>query len=202
MEIEQQWRNLEPEDDILNELIDRVKVSRLKSHGVLSQLKKSLQLSIILSVIITVFALIITLYFSIWQVQLLLLTVDVFCIWTIVISVKLNKKIVLQIDPDVTVLQQLKIIRSAIHDYINIQQKVSLFVYPSSIAAGFLIGGVTGSAKTVDAFLANKAILLFLVGCIAVFTPISYYFAGYLFKLFYGKQMDQLNTVIKELEDQ
>lgn len=202
MEIEEQWRNFEPEDDTLDVLFDNLKITRLQSHGVLTRLKKNILSSSILSAIATAYLLWATFYFAIWQVQLMLVVVNVFCIWILVISVKLYKSVDTQIDPAVSLLQQLKSNRAAMQHYIDIQQKVSLFVYPFSIASGFLIGGVVGGGKPVESFIGNRVVIIVLIAAIIVLTPVNYLLARWLFKLYFGKQLKQLDTLINELEEQ
>ena len=86
-------------------------------------------------------------------------------------------------------------------NYIDVQQKVSLFIYPLSISSGFLIGGVVGAGRSVESFMADRSVILLLIAAILVFTPLNYFGARWLFKLFFGKQMKQIDTLIKELEE-
>lgn len=201
MEIEEQWRNFEPEDDMLEALFEKVKVSRLQSHGVLSKLRKNILSSTILSLVATAYLFWATFYFAIWQVQVMLAVVDVFCIWILVISVRLYRGIDPQIDPSLSLLEQLKNTRAAMQHYIDVQQKVSIFIYPLSIAAGFLIGGVVGAGKPIESFIGEKVVIISLIVAIVVLTPVNYFFARGLFKLFFGKQLQQLDRLIKELEE-
>lgn len=78
--------------------------------------------------------------------------------------------------------------------------KVSLFVYPFDIAAGFLMGGLSGSGKSLEAFLHPAFVQVMLGVVIIIFTPLSYYFARYLFRLFFGRYLAQLTEMIADLE--
>lgn len=200
MGIEQQWQNYQPNDTDLATMLDKLNVSRLESHSVLKNIKKNMVLGGILSVLTSVLILWVGLSFAIWQIQILLAIVLVFCIWTVVITVKLYRQTNIIIASGASLLEQLKSNKASVERYISVQMKVSLFVYPFDIAAGFLMGGVSGSGKSLEVFLRPVIVQVILGVVIIIFTPASYYLARYLFRLFFGRYLAQLTQLIADLE--
>jgi len=181
-------------------MLDKLNVSRLESHSVLKNIKKNMILGGILSVLTSVLILWVGLSFAIWQIQILLAIVLVFCIWTVVITVKLYRQTNIIIASGASLLEQLKSNKASVERYISVQMKVSLFVYPFDIAAGFLVGGVAGSGKPVEVFFQHTIAQVMLGVVIVIFTPLSYYLTRYLFQLFFGRYMAQLTQLIADLE--
>lgn len=80
--------------------------------------------------------------------------------------------------------------------------KVALFIYPFDITAGFLMGGMSGSGRSVDALLQLHVIQVALVIAIAMLTPLSYYLSRYLFTIFFGRHLQQLDEMITQLSEE
>ncbi|MEO5600975.1 MAG: hypothetical protein ABIR06_08615 [Cyclobacteriaceae bacterium] len=71
----------------------------------------------------------------------------------------------------------------------SIQLRASLFVFPIAVSGGFILGGVVGSGKTVEAFLYNPRMLLILGITMLVLCPLCYYGAKWMFNYSYGKHL-------------
>ena len=72
-------------------------------------------------------------------------------------------------------------------------------MYPVAATGGFMLGGVVGSGKTVEAFLYRPSILIILVITVAIITPVCYYLAKLMFKYAYGRHLKKLKELIDEL---
>lgn len=63
----------------------------------------------------------------------------------------------------------------------------------------YVLGGVSGSEKLVEAFLYNPKILIALAVTILIFVPVCYYGARWMFNHAYGKHLKRLKTTIDNL---
>ena len=76
-----------------------------------------------------------------------------------------------------------------------------MYVYPIAIAGGFILGGVEGSGKSVEAFLYNPKILIFLGVTLLLLVPACYYGARWMYNYAYGKHLKNLKLSIDELSE-
>ena len=83
----------------------------------------------------------------------------------------------------------------------HIQEKLGLYVYPIAIAGGFILVGVEGSGKSVEAFLYNPKILIFLGVTLLLLVPACYYGARWMYNYAYGKHLKNLKLSIDELSE-
>lgn len=200
MGIEQQWQGYQPDDTDLAAMLDKIQLPRLQSHSVLKNIKKNMVMGGVLSILTSIAIVWVGLSYAIWQIQVLLAIVLAFCIWTVIITVKLYRQTDIIIASGASLLEQLKSNKASIERYISVQMKVALFVYPFDIAAGFLMGGVSGSGKPVEVFFQHTFVQVMLGIVIVIITPLCYYLARYLFQLFFGRHLAQLTQMIADLE--
>ena len=95
--------------------------------------------------------------------------------------------------------QELEDICTGFQKWWSLQQRSSLFVYPVALTGGFIMGGALGSGKSVDAFLYNSKMLSILGITILIFVPVCYYMAKWMFRFLYGKYLNDIKRMIKEL---
>ena len=201
-DIEHIWQQNEGGDDMLNRLLQQNDFQHFHSRLPLQKLRTNLMISIAWGIAITAAYIWLLFKVYIWQVDAALVVLILFNGWIITDSWRLYKKIPASIIPSNSLKDELQNHCAGFQKWWSIQQKISLLVYPVAVAGGFVLGGVLGSGKTVEAFLYNSRMLLFLAITIVVLVPMCYYGARWLFRLAYGKHLKQLQSLISELSEQ
>lgn len=203
MSLEQNWNNIQgQEDDDLSALLQRPSLSKLASHGPLEKLKKNLFYNMIIAAVICVLYVVVIFYFHIWQVQIAIGITLIFSLWALYTAYVVYQKINTTISAANPVLAELKRHYEYITTWMKSQQKVALFIYPVSAAGGFMLGGVSGSGKTVEEFMSKPVVWVALLIAIAVLVPACYYMAKWMCKHAFGKHLDTLMKNIEELEQE
>ena len=96
-------------------------------------------------------------------------------------------------------LNELKRNQLALKNWVTIQSRIGLFLYPFSAAAGFLFGGVIGSGKSVESFLSKPIVIIALIAAIVVLTPLAYIVSKWMFKHSFGKLQRHIDDTIAAL---
>ena len=170
--MEQNWKQLEgPEDDELSSMLNMSAIAYLHTHNPLQKIKTNLLINMILGVLICIVYVIIIIAFPIWQVQVGLGIVFIFSGWAMYKAFIQYRNIQPDISANNALLEELKRQHQSFTEMIRTQLKVALFIYPISAAAGFMLGGVAGSGKPVEAFMHKPAVWIILLVAIAILTP-------------------------------
>jgi hypothetical protein len=201
MDLQEMWNTPETHGDMLDALLQRRDILHHRSKAPLDKLKSNLAKNLGFAVIITLGYAILIFYFPYWQIQVgLLITIffNLVLMWQAYQQYK-------SIDPALSssnsnVLQNLKHIYISFTKMFRQQERAGLLVYPVACAAGFMLGGVLGSGKTVEAFMSKPIAQIALAICIVVMVPICYYWAKWMNKVAFGKYVDQLKEHIDALE--
>ena len=201
MEMEKDWRSFEPEDSDLDDMLGKLRVSELHSTNVLTRIRKSLYMSTAVSIPLTAAFVIFIVFAKLPEAQLLLLVAAGGCVWSILETVKLYRKIDIHVLPGNALLQQLKLNRQHIVSYINIQEKGSVFIYPFSRSGGFLYGGSLNLHRSAAMVLSERPMLIALILSIVILTPLCYVAVHYAFKYLFGKHLKKLSDIISQLEE-
>ncbi len=135
-----------------------------------------------------------------WQIRLGAAFFLAFAIWAIADSVKLFLRIDGELPITSPLLPELKRQHQLFSKWINTQQRSGLFLYPVSVAIGFMAGGVTGSDLTVAELMGQWQLQLLLLICIVVLTPACHWLAKWMMKVAFGNHLKQLEAHINELE--
>ena len=199
MDLENLWRQNSGSDDALNKMFEQKDFSNMQSKLPLNKLKRNLVMGIVLAVLITVLYVAVIFYVGIWQVYVSLCTLSLFNIFIAYDSWKLYKSINVNISATNSLKEELQKNYNGFQRWWRIQERFGLFVYPIAAAGGFIMGGVLGSGKPVEAFLYNSKMLLILGATIAVLVPLCYYGARSMFNYAYGKHLAKLKARIDEL---
>jgi hypothetical protein len=201
MSIEKSWGEMNAGgDEDLSALLKEGKLAQMPSNNPLQKIKRNLVANMVWCTLISLGYIIILVWFTVWQVQLSIAIVLVFTLWAMYGAWKLYKGINTGGGGAGNLLEELKSHHQAIHRWIQMQQRVSVFVYPFAAAGGFMFGGVLGSGGTVEAFMAKKSALITLPITILVLVPAGYYLARWMFKHGFGKHLDNIEQNIRELE--
>ncbi len=90
----------------------------------------------------------------------------------------------------------------AYHDqlrvWLDLQEKVALFIYPVSVVGGGLLG--IASEVDLDTALQKPAVWWILGAAVVVITPAAHWLARWMGKIAFGKYLDQIKTNINLLE--
>ena len=199
MDIENIWQQSKGSDDALNKILQQKDFSKLHSRLPLEKLKSNLIVGIIWAAIITAFYIAVFFFVHIWQVNVAL---GILCFFNILVAMdswKLYKKINVDFSTTNSLKEELKKNYSGFQRWWRIQQRLGLFVYPIGATGGFILGGVLGSGKSVEAFLYNPKMLIVLTITILILVPICYFGARWMFNYAYGKHLKKLKAFIEEL---
>ncbi len=201
MSIENTWRaeNELPDDD-LSALLKPAGLSRLQSQHPLLKIRKSLRYNMIWGILICLLYIFVLLNFRIWQVQLCVLIVFLFSFWALYTAYLQYQNIQSAVSPVNPLLDELKRQYQSIHNWMTIQQRVALFIYPVSATGGFMLGGVLGSGKPVADFMSKPLIWTVLLIVLAVLVPACWFLARWMFNYSFGKHMKVLKENIEALE--
>ena len=201
MDIENVWKQISGSDDSLNRLLQQEDFSKLHSKLPLKKLKKNLLSGMIWALIITLAYITILFFIHFWQVYFSLGILIIFNTWLMFKSWKLYKQTASTITPTNSLKQELTENYNSFQRWWSLQQKVSLVVYPIATAGGFIIGGVLGSGKSIEAFLYHPRMLVILGITVLLFMPLSYFAAKWLFNHVYGKHLKKLKLLIDDLNN-
>lgn len=203
MSIEKKWGEInDRRDDDLSSLLQTQRLSKLSSHSPLQKIKQNLLRNMIWCILVCLLYVVIIFYFLIWQVQVAIAVVLFFSLWALYTAYIQYKELNTAISSSSSVLVELKRHYGSITNWMNTQQRVALFIYPVSAAGGFMLGGVLGSGKPVEAFMNKPVILIALLISIIVLVPVCYYMARWMFNYSFGKHLKALKENIKALEEE
>lgn len=83
---------------------------------------------------------------------------------------------------------------------LKFQRQSAIFIYPLAATCGFFFG--LSIERNVIEILQNQSVWISLLVTIVVLTPVSYYIAIQLERVGYGRYLDQLRTLIHQLNGQ
>jgi MFS family permease len=200
MDLENIWQQHDNGDNALNALLDRGHFSKLQSRMPLKKLKNNLLIGIAWAVLITIGYIIAFFFISLWQVYIALGILIIFNIIIMIDSWKLYRRTPSVITLSNSLKQELLLHYTSFQQWWSVQEKISLFVYPVAVVGGFILGGVLGSGKPVEAFLYNGKMLGILGITVIVLVPLCYFGARWMFNYAYGRYLKQLKATIDDLE--
>jgi len=187
-------------DTALDELLSNLNLSELRSHNPIAEIKKALRINLIFSAVFTLAFVVIIVLAKPIIVRILLTLIVFWCFWSLRKSYLLFKYLNDSIDPNASLLQELERQFNAINDWMNEQQKMALFYYPISIAAGFIYGGNEGSGKDPSEFMFQPSVMVILLISMAVLVPACFYLTRWMFNFSFGKHLVRLQANIKALK--
>jgi len=203
MDIKKTWGEInDPQDGDLSSLLQASKLSKFSSHSPLEKIKKNLLMNMIWTVLICLIYVVVIFYFQIWQVQICIVLVLLFSLWALYTAYQQYIHFNSNVSAGNTVLHELKRHHKSINDWMNMQQRVALLVYPVSAAGGFMLGGVLGSGKPVAVFMHKPFMPVILLITIVVLVPVCWYMARWMFNYSFGKHLKTLKKNIDALEEE
>lgn len=199
MNIEDTWKNMPPGDDLLPQLLEQNDVFRQSSKLPVNKLRYNLLIGMGWAVLITIVYVVLLSMLKYWQMYLSFGILIGFNLWILLDSYNLYRDIGTITGLNLSLKEQLLHIYNDFERWRKIQLKAGLFIYPISAAAGFMLGGMIGSGKSIEFFLYRPVVLLILLVIIIILTPICHRLAKWLFKKSYGKYLLKMKDLIAEL---
>lgn len=201
MDIENVWQRSGGSDDSLNKMFQQKDFSNLHSKLPLKKLKNNLLMGLIVAVFITALYVVLFYFIEIWQVHVALVIAILFNILVGFDTWKLYTNINVNVSSTNSLKDELQKNYLGFQKWWRIQERLGLFVYPIAATGGFILGGVEGSGKSVEAFLYNPKMLLVLGVTLLILVPLCYYGARWMFNYAYGKHLKKLKKLMDELSN-
>src|SRR5258706_709424 len=203
MSIEQNWKNLDEQgDEDLLSLLQPGRIQKIQSSDPLLKIKRSLLFSIIWAVLIAALYVYILICFPYWQIILCIGVVLLFTVWGGFTAYTQYKNI----DPFVSgyqsLLAEMEKQSKGIHEWIKLQMKAAIFVYPVAAAGGFMIGGMAASGKSITEVFTKPSQIIWLLVIMAILVPCGLYLARRLLQKSFGKHLILLKKNIDELKEE
>lgn len=196
------WQDWQPVDEELSNLLQSSALHQLHTHHPLMKLRKSLLINISWGILISIGYIAVLFITKEWPVVLALIILLLFNAFFLGAGWQLYKNINPFVSGTVNLRQEMEKHHQSFIQWQNMQMKLSIVVFPVAITGGFIFGGSLGSGKPFDEFLSNAKVLWVLATSIAVFVPLSFWFAKWMFKQAFGKHLDVLKQRIDELKDE
>ena len=200
MNIEDIWNNDKIENNDLDKLLDTSKLKKHHPTHLLAQIKRSLYTSIFWYILCVPFYIVLMVRYRLWQVETGLALGLIFTLWVIYTTYQQYKLIDERVSGNNSLLEELQRHYHNINNWIQLQLKVALFIYPFSTTSGFMLGGYLGSHKTIEVFMAKPIVYISWFISTIVLTIATYYLAKWMVKITYGKHLTKLQENIEDLK--
>ncbi|MEO5912209.1 MAG: hypothetical protein ABIP95_15065 [Pelobium sp.] len=200
MDLQKIWNASEASTENLPEISNINQIN--KSNGLKNPLKmarEKILTNLIWTILIGLIYIPIVFFYHFWQIQLFIGITLIFSFWSGYTTYLLYQSVDQNVSAN-NLLAELKRVVNTLNKWMHIQMKVALFIYPFSLAGGFLLGGVI-KGKTVEQFLERPIAIYALILSIMVFTPICYYLTKLMFRYSFGKLIKQMQKLIEELTE-
>ncbi|MFN3839576.1 MAG: hypothetical protein ACK4RF_02620 [Cyclobacteriaceae bacterium] len=164
------------------------------------RLKTNLEIALAYTVIFLLIFVVLMFLFDPWLIKLfiaIIISTYVFFAWHNY-SIYRNLKSQWQQALEGSLKSALQNIYSVVHTSIRFQEKAALFIYPFSAIAGYMMG--LSLHQNFEEDIHNTRIVVIMFITAAVLTPLCYYLARWLFRIYYDKYLNQLQSLIREME--
>ncbi|HRJ30707.1 MAG TPA: hypothetical protein PLV21_02135 [Cyclobacteriaceae bacterium] len=201
MDLNEAWKKLEAErleKPAAWKAVDHPEKCRSR-HPVI-RLKKSQETTLVFSVIFLLVFVVLFFLFDPWLVKLfigIIIGAYVFFTWYNYITYR-NLKRQWQKAFEGSLKTALQNIHSIVYKSIRFQEKAALFIYPFSVAAGYMMG--LAQHDNFESDIRDSRILLVLLIAAVTMTPVCYYLAKWMYKISYDKYLKQLQSLIDEID--
>lgn len=199
MDLKNIWQQEHGSDDALKKLLEQGDFSKLSSRLPLKKLKSNLLIGLICAIMITIMYVVVFFYFPIWQVRITLAILVISNMTILIGSWKLYRQVPGTITPSNSLKEELTLHFNSFQRWWSLQQKLSIFIYPIALTGGFILGGVVGSAKTVEELMYNSRMLGILGITLMMMVPLCYLGARWMFNYAYGSHLEKIKAIIDEL---
>lgn len=203
MSIEKNWKEINDyQDNDLANMLNPGRLQKLHSSNPLQKIKNLLFYSILWSVIISGGYIYIIIAYPFWPIILCIGIVLLFNCWVGYNAWQQYREILPPNHGKTSLLASLEKNYYGIKEWMRLQMKVAIFVYPIAAAGGFMLGGMMGSGKSIDYFMSKPVVLISLIITVLILVPICIYIAKWIFKKSFGKHLAHLKSNIDQLRNE
>jgi hypothetical protein len=142
------------------------------------------------------------LYYPYWQILIGIGTILLFTFWGSISSYRLYRRIDQPAAGNKSLLATMEKHYASIQQWMNVQMKAAVFVYPAGCIGGGFVGLMAGSGKSLEHMLAKPGVFVWLLISTAFIVPCGLYLAKRLLYKSYGKHMVALKANIDELKSE
>lgn len=200
MNLQDVWKKLEQQKLEVSKPARIFPWATTSKHPV-EKLKRAYLTSAIFSIVFLACFVGLFFFFNEWIVQLgLVVTIVIYVLFSY-FNLTMYRGIKADIPFDANLFSTLKHTYTFISDNIKFQERFALFVYPFAGAAGMLMGLAVGGGSAEKAL--NKwFVIVLLIVVPLLLTPLGYFLAKWMYKVWYGKFLGELKELIDEMEKQ
>lgn len=166
----------------------------------LEKLRRAIRVNLILASIITIGYFVLVLQLEHTSVLVLFGLVMAFNGWAIITTHRLYRSMPASVSAVNDLLAELKAQVATTDHWMQLHQRVGLFMYPLAATAGFLQGGAAGSGLEPAAFMVKPGVWAFLLVTLAVLVPICHVLVKWMNHKAFGVHVEDLRARIQELE--
>ncbi len=202
MNSKEQWKSFgEDEDADLSALLNMKSITKHISTDPMMKIKRNLLINSILGILISAGYIFLLIRFPFWQLLLCIGIVLIFTVWAVVKAFLLYNNMEKTL-PGNTVLQEMERHYASMENWMTVQQKVGLLIYPVSAAGGFMLGGSLGAGKSIDIIMQKPLMIIALLIAVAILVPLCFYLARWMCKVAFVKYTEQLKRNIETLKSE
>lgn len=200
MNIEKTWQSSPVGDGMLERLLQQeAPTSRFSQHP-LTKLRQNLAIGMGFAVLITIGYAFMMVSHIPWQIRIVVALLILFNLIILADSLRLYRSIPESIQPSRSVREVLETTDRSFRRSWDIQRRLSLFVYPVAATGGFILGWSEGSGKKFESIVNHPVFLPSLLLTLAVVVPLAYYLGKWMFHSAYGRHLERIRQMIRELD--
>jgi hypothetical protein len=165
----------------------------------LHHLRRNMFFGFIWAVLISLGYLVLMFVFPMWPIIAGLAVVLAFNLYFMLRSYRLYRQLPALLNGHNSLRQGLEQFYGAFMETNRLTMFAAKFVYPVAAAAGFMLGGVLGSGKSLETLFQKPVFPLSMIGVAVLITPFALKLAARLTEAAYGKYLRQLKDHLDEL---
>jgi hypothetical protein len=173
---------------------------KCRSRHPVIRLKKSLEITLIFAVVFLIIFIVLLFLFDPWLIKLfigIIIGAYVFFTWYNYITYR-KLKHQWQQAFEGSLKSALQNIHDNVFNSIRFQEKASLFIYPFSAIAGYMMG-LSLHPNFEDNIRDTRIIVIMFIAA-ALLTPLCYFLAKWMYKVSYDKYLNLLQSLIDEID--
>lgn len=165
----------------------------------LQKLRKNIRINSGYGALFIVLAIYIVFGYPYFWVQFLISTLMVGIVANIIYNEFLVRKVLLTPPADENIRLRLSMIHYRMKQALRTIEYVALIFYPISITAGFVLA-LADSGK-LGLIESDKTLQAILIGSFVVLTPLCFFLTRWLNKVAFGKEVERIGQLVKEMEE-
>ena len=202
MNLEKAWKDLENEGSEAFDSVNIQVLEKYKSNNPLKKIERNLKLNIAYGIPICIAFAAIIYWYPFWLVRVIMTLLLRFSVVVVISAVRLLKNISGTGLTKENLLLELEFHYRSVRSWIRNQEIWGACLYPVSITGGFIYGGTVGSGYSIPQLMLKPPILITLVVCWVVLTPLCIWAVRKMFHISFGRYLEQVKANIDELREQ